>query len=163
MNLTHWKPWIALVAALALLGCEKAVVPEPFPQAAADAWVAAFNSGDAAGLALLYSPRAEVLPPNAPIVSGHAAIEEFWKSANPGTVRIKISTVEVSVFGDFAFRQGTYQTNEESEAATDFGKFIELWKKIDSAWYLYRQMWSSNAPPGMAEAVPEPAAPAPAS
>lgn len=159
MNRIFRTPWILLVAALALAGCERAAAPEPFPQAVADAWVAAFNSGDAAGLALLYSPKAELLPPNAPVVSGHAAIEEFWKTANPGTTRIKVSTVEISMFGDFAFRQGTYETAEEGLAENEFGKFIELWRKIDSAWFIYRQMWSSNAPPGMA-LPPAEAAPA---
>lgn len=147
MNRTHLAPWIICLAWLGLAGCERTAAPEQFPQAAADGWVAAFNSGDAAGLALMYSPLSEILPPDQPIVSGHAAIEQFWQTANPGTVRIEISEVETMKLGDFWFREGTYAAKDEAEGQPEFGKFIELWKKIDSAWLIYRQMWSPNAPP----------------
>lgn len=158
MNRFHLAPWIALIALAGLAGCEKASAPEPFPQAAADGWVAAFNSGDAAGLALMYSPDAKVLPPDQPIVSGSAAIEDFWKSFNPGNVRIEISEAETMKFGRFWFREGTFTGLYPTEGEPRVGKFIELWTKVDSAWLLYRHMWSSNG----AEAASQPAA-APAS
>ena len=100
MNRFHLAPWITLIALAGLAGCQRASPPEPFPQAAADGWVAAFNSGDAAGLALMYSPDAKILPPDQPIVSGYGAIEEFWKTFNPGTVRIEVSEVETRKLGD---------------------------------------------------------------
>ena len=147
MNRIHLASWVACLALAAAAGCERAQAPEEFPQGAADGWVAAFNSGDAAGLALMYSPKSQILPPNQPIVSGHDAIEEFWKTANPGTVRLEVSAVETAKLGDYWFRQGTYAAMDQAEGEPEFGKFIELWKKIDSAWLLYRQMWSPNAPP----------------
>jgi ketosteroid isomerase-like protein len=147
MNRFHLVPWIALIALAGLAGCERAKAPESFPQDAADGWVAAFNSGDAAGLALMYSPESQILPPDQPIVTGHGAIEEFWKTANPGTVRIEISEVQASQLGDYWFRQGTYTAIDQAEGEPVFGKFIELWTRVDSAWMLYRQMWSPNAPP----------------
>jgi hypothetical protein len=48
-----------------------------------------------------------------------------WQAFKPGKVRIEISEVETM----------------------KLGKFIELWKKVDSAWLLHRHMWSSNALP----------------
>lgn len=147
MNRSRLAPWIALFTLAALAGCERAEAPEPFPQAAADGWVAAFNSGDAMGLALMYSPKSQILPPDQPIVSGHDAIEEFWKTANPGTVRIEISEVQTEKLGDYWFREGTYTALDQSEGEPEFGKFVELWKKVDSAWLIYRQIWSPNAPP----------------
>src|SRR6266851_6946756 len=36
---------------------------------------------DYAGIAALYTANAKVLPPDAPIVTGKKAIEEFWRSA----------------------------------------------------------------------------------
>jgi len=146
MNLFRPVPWIALLLLAAVAGCESAKEPENFPQAAADGWVAAFNSGDAAGLALMYSPRAEILPPQQPIVSGHGAIEKFWTTANPGTVRLEVSEVQTTKIGEMWFREGTYTAVDQTEGEPEFGKFIELWKKVDSAWFLYRQMWSPNSP-----------------
>lgn len=147
MNRLHLAPWIALMALAGLAGCESAKAPEPFPQAAADGWLAAFNSGDVAGLALMYSLESQLLPPDEPNVSGHDAIAEFWKSYNPGVVRLEVSEVETARLGDYWFREGSYSALYPAEGEPRIGKFIELWVKVDSAWLLYRHMWSPNAPP----------------
>lgn len=146
MNRTRLAPWVALIALLAA-GCERAEAPQPFPQAAADGWLAAFNSGDAAGLALMYSDSSQVMPPDEPIVSGHAAIEEFWKRYSPGQVRIEVSGVQAEQLGKYWFREGTYIAKYEGEGEPRIGKFMELWAREGSAWLLYRQMWSPNSPP----------------
>ena len=146
MKRFHLTLWIALLVLAGIAGCERTKAPEPFPQAAADGWVAAFNSGDVAGLALMYCPEAKILPPNEPIISGPASIEEFWKSFNPGNVRIEVSEVETLKLGEFWFREGTYNGLYPAEGEPRVGKFIELWKKVDSAWLIHRQMWSPNAP-----------------
>lgn len=148
MNRNHIAPWIVLIALAGLAGCGKAREPEPFPQAAADGWLAAFNSGDVEGLALMYTPDAEILPPNHPIVNGDAAILEFWKSFNPGNVRLETSAVETMKLGKYWFREGTYHRLYENEGEPRVGKFIELWVKVDSAWLIHRHMWSPNAETG---------------
>jgi ketosteroid isomerase-like protein len=147
MNRQHFVSWIVCLALLGAAGCERIAAPDAFPQAAADGWIAAFNSGDAAGLAMMYVPEAQILPPDQPIVTGHEAIEGFWKSANPGTVRVEVSEVETVRLGEYWFRQGTYTALDQAEGEPEFGKFIELWAPQDTNWLLYRQMWSPNAPP----------------
>lgn len=130
----HLIPLLALAALVVLPGCERGYEKEePFPQAAADGWLAAFNSGDAAGLALMYSPMSRIYPPDAPAVTGHDAIEEFWKTAYPGTVRVEVSEVETMKVGDYWFREGAYKAIDDAEGEPVFGKFMEIWKKIDSA------------------------------
>lgn len=153
MNRNHIAPWIVLIA-LAVAGCGKARAPEPFPQAAADGWLAAFNSGDAAGLALMYCPDGKILPPDQPIISGPKAIGEFWKTFNPGVVRIELSDVETMKLGQYWFREGTFTGLYPSEGQPRVGKFIELWKKVDSAWLIHRHMWSSNAPTAPTQDAP---------
>ena len=44
-------------------------------------WVAAFNKGDAASVAQLYTEHATALPPGAPMAKGRAAIQAFWQGA----------------------------------------------------------------------------------
>ncbi|MGH8249705.1 MAG: YybH family protein [Steroidobacteraceae bacterium] len=159
MKRHHFATWFGCIALLGLAGCERAEEADGFfPKAAADGWIAAFNSGDAAGLAMMYLPDAQVLPPGQPIVSGHEAVEAFWQTANPGTVRMEISDVETAKLGRYWFRQGTYTAKDETEGRPEFGKFIELWAEHDNNWLLYRQMWSPNAPepaqmPGAAPAA----------
>ena len=145
MNRFYLAPCIAMIALAGLAGCERAKSPDSFPQAAADGWVAAFNSGDVAGLALTYCPEAKILPPDQPIVSGPAAIEEFWKSFNPGNVRIELSEVETLKLGEYWFREGTYNGLYPAEGEPRVGKFIEVWKRVDGVWLLHRHMWSPNA------------------
>jgi ketosteroid isomerase-like protein len=150
MNRIRLVSWVALIA-LAGAACERTETPEAFPQAAADGWVAAFNSGDAAGLALMYSEDSLLLPYDRPTVSGTAAIEEFWLEYQPGQVRIEVSGVSAERVGPYWFREGSYTAIYPDEGEPRVGKFMELWKQAGSAWLLYRQMWSPNAPtpPGM--------------
>lgn len=146
MNRKLLASWIGCLALAGAAGCERAAAPGEFPQAAADGWVAAFNSGDALGLALTYGPDAKILPPDEPIISGRAAIEEYWKAFNPGSVRIEISEVETMKLGDYWFREGVYAGTYPDEGAPRVGKFIELWVQVDSSWQIHRHMWSPNTP-----------------
>ena len=159
MKRLHLASWVACIALAAAAGCESAKAPEPFPQATVDGWIAAFNSGDAAGLALMYATNAQILPPDEPIVSGHDAIEEFWKRYNPGQVRLEVSGVQTERLGDYWFREGTYSALDANVGEPRIGKFMELWIREGSAWMLYRQMWSPNSPqPAVMPAGPAPAA-----
>ncbi|MEX1994806.1 MAG: DUF4440 domain-containing protein [Steroidobacteraceae bacterium] len=147
MNRNLLASWVIGAALLGAAGCKPAALPEQFPQAAADGWIAAFNSGDAEGLALMYSQQSEVLPPDEPIVSGTAAIEQFWTDYNPGQVRLEISDVDVAKLGDYWYREGNYTALIQDEGMPRIGKFMELWVREGSAWLLYRHMWSPNSPP----------------
>ncbi len=155
MNRNHVAPWVTLIALVGLAGCEMAKAPVPFPQAAADGWIGAYNSGDVDGLAMMYSEDAEVLPPDQPIVAGHEAIAAFWQTYNPGQVRLEVSAVDSVRLGDYWYREGSYSALFPEEGEPRVGKFIELWKQVDSAWLLYRHMWSPNAPPPAQMPAPE--------
>lgn len=142
------RPATALfVLLLAIAGCAQAPVPEPFPQDAADAWVERYTANDAAGIAALYTEDAQLLPPDQEIVSGRAAIQEFFARTNPpGSAALEIATVETHVLGDNAHRQGSFLLKGSDGNTVTAGKFLELWKKVDGKWLIHRDMWSANAP-----------------
>ncbi len=145
---------IALLLSLAVSGCAESPVPEAFPQEAADAWLERYLANDAAGVAALYTEDAQLLPPDAEIVEGRAAIQEFIARTNPpGGPTLEIATVETLMFGDHAHRQGSYRLGGSGGGLPAAGKFIELWKKVDGQWLLHREMWSANTPP---PAAPQP-------
>ena len=146
MNRTRLAPWFLLLAVVGFAGCEGMKASDPFPQAAADAWLGAFNSGDVAGLALMYSEDAQMMPPDESAASGHAAIQAFWQSYNPGQVRIEVSEVDTRKLGEYWFREGAYKAEFPDEGEPRVGKFIELWKNDGNNWLLFRQMWNRNAP-----------------
>ncbi len=43
-------------------------------------FVAAFNRGDAAGLASLYTENGQILPSNSDFITGKTAIQGFWQA-----------------------------------------------------------------------------------
>jgi len=147
-----------LVLLLVQAGCAQAPVPEPFPQEVADTWVARYAANDAAGIAALYTDDAQLLPPDQEIVSGRAAIQEFFARNNPpGSAEIEIATVEARVLGDYAHRQGSFLLKSPDGGSVVAGKFLELWKKVDGQWRIHRDMWSANAPPPAPATPDEPA------
>ncbi len=108
MNTIHVAPWVAAIALAGLAACKGARTPEPFPQAVADGWLGSFNGGDVAGLVLMYSADAELLPPDEPVIAGPEAIEAFWQAYGPGQVRIELGDVDSRRIGEFWFREGSY-------------------------------------------------------
>ncbi len=148
----------AVILSMFAAGCAQAPVPEAFPQDVADTWVERYAANDAAGIAALYTEDAQLLPPDQEIVSGRAAIQEFFARNNPpGSAAIEIATVETHVFGDFAHRQGSFLLKGPGGQSTVAGKFLELWKKVDGRWLIHRDMWSANAPPPALATPDEPA------
>lgn len=144
--------WILLLS-LAASACARNPAPEPFPQAAVDALVERFAAHDAAGVASFYTEDAVLLPPDAEPLTGRAAIQEFFARTNAvGTPPAEFATVETFMFADHAWRQGSFRVAGAGTDAPVSGKFVELWKKVDGAWLLHRDIWNANAP---RPAVPE--------
>src|SRR5262245_48125381 len=62
--------------------------------------VAAFNKGDAAAVAQLYTEQASALPPGAPMARGRAAIQAFWQGAiQSGGKNASLKTLQLDRFG----------------------------------------------------------------
>ena len=156
----------SLVVSAALL-CSAAGCAKPANAGLSDADKAAIEaqeqffakqmaSGDVAGvMKSYYAADAVVLAPNAPAVTGAAAIEALFKSM--GSVgRMTMTTDEVAGMGDLAYVRGRYAmtfTPAGMAAMSDSGKYLEIFKKqADGTWKNYRDMFSSD--------VPLPAAPA---
>jgi len=70
-----------------------------------DVWTAAFNKGDTAAVAALYTEDAYVLPPGSAMVKGRAAIEAFWRQAAQQMSDAKLTTVDVLPLGRSAARE----------------------------------------------------------
>ena len=81
----------ALLAAglIALAGCQKGAVDTKADEAAiragTTAWATAYNNGDGEAMAANYAEDAVLLPPNAPAVTGRAAIREFLETDSQNT------------------------------------------------------------------------------
>ena len=145
--------WSVVVAALvlSLAACERRPA-NVFPETAAREWETARNSGDADAMAALHTEDAQVLPPGAPVVEGRAAIRTFFRNLFEQRVApAAFDERDIIVFGNIVYRQGIYSVTL-ADGSTEYGKFIQLWKRVDGVWKIHRQMWSRNGPPLAARA-----------
>jgi uncharacterized protein (TIGR02246 family) len=141
-------------AALTALSACAAIEEEPDPAAgiAASSTVfeAAFNSGDAAGLAAIYTEDAALLPPDMAQIDGREGIQALWQGfMDAGVSDIDLNTVELEVHGTSASEVGTYTLTApdgEGGRVTAGGKYIVLWQLgDDGVWRLHRDIWNSNS------------------
>jgi ketosteroid isomerase-like protein len=150
---------VATVTLTGICGCAEEVIDtraadEQAIRTAEIEAVVAFNAGDIDGYMASYSLHSMWLPPNAPMVRGAQAIRELATqlAANPGfDFDVQLDTVEVALTGDLAYLVGFYQltlNDANGNPATDYGKFVEVWKKQhDNTWGHQLAIWNSDGPP----------------
>jgi uncharacterized protein (TIGR02246 family) len=111
-----------------------------------DAWTAAFNKGDAAAVAALYSEDAYVLPPGSAMVKGRAAIEAFWRQAAQQMTDAKLTTLDVLPLGRSAAREiGTVTLKTKSQPPQEVvGKYVVVWRKVGRDWKLATDIWNTD-------------------
>jgi len=168
MQTSHRFGFLALTFAITLTACQP---PAPPPadlsdsdraaiQAVADEAVAIMNAEtpdlDAYTLTY-YAPDAVALPPNAPVVTGRAAIASFLKTLPPIT-DFQFDLVHMEGTADMAWVQGTYSmtlTPEGSSPMNDTGKYLEIWKKqADGSWKVARDIFNSDLPAAAGTDIP---------
>lgn len=116
-------------------------VDEAAIRSAVGAYVEAFNSADAKGLAALWSPEAVYLDrQNGVEVVGREAIEKYFKEVFAGSQGIKLEVTTHSI--DFispsvAVESGTGKIIE-SEKVVEAGDYTAIYVKRDKAWLLDR-------------------------
>jgi uncharacterized protein (TIGR02246 family) len=111
-----------------------------------DAWTAAFNNGDAAAVAAMYTDDAYVLPPGAAIVRGRPAIESFWREAAQQLADAKLTTVDVLPLGPGAAREiGAVTLRTKTQPPQEIvGKYAVIWLKVGGDWKLAADIWNTN-------------------
>jgi uncharacterized protein (TIGR02246 family) len=78
----------------------------------------AFERGDAASVAALYVEDAVALPPDAPMVSGRAMIEDFWRGLMAAGARgINLETLRLAGSEDVLHEVGRATITIQSEGA----------------------------------------------
>ena len=109
-------------------------------------WNQAFNKGDAAAVAKLYTSDAKLLPPADKIVSGDTEIQAFFKSLiDAGITDHKIETVQVEEAGDKAVVAGKWQAmgkDVQGKAATFKGNVMKVLKRQGDTWKTSLHTWN---------------------
>ena len=109
-------------------------------------WNQAFNKGDAAAVAKLYTSDAKLLPPADKIVSGDKEILAFWKSLiEPGVTDHKIETVQIEEAGDTAVVAGKWQAmgkDTQGKAAIFKGSVMKVLERQGDTWKTSLHTWN---------------------
>lgn len=120
-------------------------------RAQVDRWHQLMKDKDAAGIAALYTEDGAVMPPNAPIAKGAAAIQPVWASLLqiPGfELKIVPEQITVAGAGDMALDRGTYELTvaPDGAAKTDTGKYVVVWRKVGDEWKAAADIFNSDLP-----------------
>jgi uncharacterized protein (TIGR02246 family) len=111
-----------------------------------DQWGAAFNKGDAAAVAAMYTEDAYVLPAGAPMVHGSVGIQAFWGQASQQLGDVKCTTVDVKPLGRSAAREiGTCTFKSKGATPQDGAlKYAVVWQKENGQWKLLTDIWNMD-------------------
>jgi len=107
------------------------------------AWEKAYNAGDAAGVAALYTKDATLMVPGSEPGSG-AAIQGLIAADIKQGGKLKLTTVDVVGSGDYAVETGKWVANSPDGKHLDHGPYLTVYKKADGGWKIYRDTWNSS-------------------
>ena len=132
---------ILMLAATSAFGQTKAMI-----QGLDDKWAEAFNKGDAAGVAAMYTADAYVLPPGAEMMKGRSAIAAFWGQQMQQIGDVKCTALDVKPLGPRAAREiGTCTFKTKAQPPQDGAlKYAVVWEKVGNQWELLQDIWNTN-------------------
>ena len=116
-----------------------------------EGFLAAFNRGDAAGVAAYYTEGARFLPPNAETMTGRDAIQAAWQfNMDNGVKKADLEIVELIPMGEkTACDVGKYKLWIEPEPGVtveDVGKYVVIWKHDGESWKLDIDIFNTSLP-----------------
>lgn len=148
---------VLAIALASLAAC--ATPPPPVADTGADeasfvagtnAWLDAYNSGDAEKIVAMYALDAVVMPPNAPVCTGRDELRAYITSDMAGSKAAGIVLVNgpstTGASGDLGWHQGIYTVKSASGETIGSGSYMEVWRKIDGKWLIVRDIWNSDRP-----------------
>jgi uncharacterized protein (TIGR02246 family) len=135
-----------LVACLMFLVGPAAAQSKATIQKLDDKWAEAFDKGDAAALAAMYTEDAYALPPGAEMMKGRSAIEAFWRQQMQQIGDVKCTALDVKPLGRSAAREiGTCSFKTKAQPPQDGAlKYAVVWEKAGSQWRLLQDIWNTN-------------------
>jgi uncharacterized protein (TIGR02246 family) len=124
--------------ALDILAKEAAMADASVDRRAIDAvnrqFEAAVAKGDVPAAVKVYTKDGRVMPPDAPMAQGQAALESFWAATAQqlGITSVKLETIDLTILGDTAIEIG--RAGIETGKGMASAKFVVIWKKVAEGW-----------------------------
>jgi ketosteroid isomerase-like protein len=64
-------------------------------------------------------------------------------AVSSSSVRLVLTTVDVEAEGDLAYESGTFLMADGAGRMVDRGKYVVVWKRVQSRWKLHRDIWNA--------------------
>lgn len=148
---------VVLMLLCLLSGCHR---EETLPRHVSSALTEAYNKDDPRACTALYADDGAILPQGAATVIGKAAILKLFQSRITPHLQYATSSTVSGDGGEYGFDQGTYVIrNVEQGRDVEFGKYINIFRKVNGKWKIFRTMWNMDTPGPQASPtrqVPEP-------
>ncbi|NPV63780.1 MAG: DUF4440 domain-containing protein [Methanotrichaceae archaeon] len=107
-----------------------------------------FLKSDASITASGFADDAVIFPPDAGMIQGKKAIEDFWGTVMASGVKgVSLNTVEVSASGDFAVERGTgvLEIRPASGAPSEQNiKYVVVWKRTAEGLKNMWDIWNAS-------------------
>lgn len=112
-----------------------------------EAFIASWEREDAGGCAAIYTENAQNIPPNADILKGRKAIEEFYEFLFSNNLRSEYAhNIEsLDFFDNAVLEQGNFQVNwlaNDSSETIFLARSLTHWKKTGKGWKIERIMFN---------------------
>jgi uncharacterized protein (TIGR02246 family) len=132
-----------------------AAAEEAALKAVTAAWLSAYNAGDVEKIVAMYAEDAVLMPPHAPVATGHAAIRAYLTADTAGAkaagVKLVPGAATAGAAGDTGWESGSYTIADASGATVDSGSYLSVARKSNGKWLYIRDTYNSDRP------VPAPA------
>jgi uncharacterized protein (TIGR02246 family) len=137
---------LALIASIFMVAAPAFGQDKGHIQMLNDRFAEAFNKGDIATVAGMYTDDAFVLPAGSPMVRGRDAIQTLWKGGAELFEGMQLTTVDVLSLGNDAAREvGTFVLKTKGQSPKELeGKYVVIWQKVGSDWKLATDIWNAN-------------------
>lgn len=112
------------------------------------------NSGNVDALvSAFYAEDAELMPPNAPVMSGHAAIRQCWSGLVSGGLNISVLEAKrIEESGNLAYAAGVYELTLSAPGGgrkADHGKYVVVYRRQGGgSWKAIADIFNSSQPAG---------------
>lgn len=115
-------------------------------------WMSAFNAGDAAGVAALYTEDGVIMPPDAETVTGRAAIRDFIAADSAamqeqGLTFSGENSSDGAIDGDMAWVSGAGSVKDASGATVGSAKYLTIYSRVNGDWQIKRDTWNFDPAP----------------
>jgi ketosteroid isomerase-like protein len=106
----------------------------------------AVMASDQMAIGAAYTEDAKIFPNNREIISGRAAIIDYWTPKNGSrTLSHRLLPQEIKITGDEAYDYGYYEgisVSADGKESSWKGKYVVIWRKVGEDWKIYLDIWN---------------------